>query len=100
MATTKPSAKLKEIGETGTVIYNGLIESPDPNRDLVGDRGIRTYDRMRLGDPAVKAALRAVTLPLLSSSLRVDPASESTEDVAVAEWVEAQLSGMTRPFPD
>jgi hypothetical protein len=96
----KPNVAIRELGVSGTIVYQGQIESPDPNRDLVGHRAIETYDKMRLGDGTIKALLRAIMLPILSSTLRVDPASESAQDKEVAEFVERQLTGMTRTFED
>ncbi len=96
----KPSKSLKELGDTGTVILAGQLFNPDYNTDLVGDKGLKVYDQMRLGDATVKAALRAVKLPILAADWNVEPASESAEDKAIAEWVDGQLNGMDRPFKD
>lgn len=98
--TTKAPKSLKEIGDSGTVILAGQIFNPDYNTDLVGDRGIDAYDQMRLGDATVKAALRACKLPILSAKMRINPASDSAEDAAIAEFVETELRGMNRTFED
>lgn len=89
-----------EIGDTGTYIWHGVIEPPDPNRDLVGHKGLLTFDRMRLGDASVRAALLACKLPILSANWRVDPASDSPQDKEIAQFVEDQLHGMSRSWEE
>lgn len=98
--TLKPKIAISEIGDSGTYIYNGQIESPDPNRDLVGEKGIDTFNKMRLSDGSVRAAYLACILPILSANWRVDPADDTPEALEIAEQVDADLHDMTRSFDE
>src|SRR5690348_14676054 len=96
----KPTIAISELGTSGTYIYNGQIQSPDPNRDLTGSAGLNTYDQMRWGDASVRAALLCCILPILSATWRVEPASDSAEDKATAKFVDQQFNGMTRTWAE
>ena len=69
-----------------------LIAPYNPD-DLVGKRGYAVYDQMQR-DAQVQACLEIKKLSLLSRGWEVHPASESREDVAVAEFVRFALADM------
>lgn len=81
----------KEIGDTGTVIVSGFISNQDYNAELTGSRRIETYDQMRKGDATVRAAIAAVTLPILSANWFVKPASDDQQDQEIARLVSWNL---------
>lgn len=53
--------------------------------------GIRTYYDMKRADGTVRGALRLVKTPVMAARWFVEPASESTLDVSIAEFVEKNL---------
>lgn len=88
-AETKKSS-LKEIGDSGTQILNGII-SDEYNSKLSDTRGIEVYDEMRKSDGTVKAALLACTLPIRRAKWWVKPASEDKADIEIAQFVHDAL---------
>lgn len=81
----------EEIGRTGTEIFSGMITGEEYNSDLQGQKGIKTYDKMRRSDATVGVALLAVKLPILAARARITPATSSEEDIKIADFVEACL---------
>lgn len=85
-----------ERGTAGTVGWGGIMSA------LAADyapawqlpRRWTTTENMR-ADPAVTAALAALTYPLLGATFTVEAASDDPEDVRLAEFVEAGLANMT-----
>lgn len=85
-----------ERGTAGTVGWGGIMSA------LAADyapawqlpRRWTTTENMR-ADPAVTAALAALTYPLLGATFTVEAASDDPEDVRLAEFVEAGLATMT-----
>lgn len=98
MATKAPPAHppTDDRGSSGTVGWGGVMSS------LAADyapawqlpRRWTTAENMR-ADPAVTAALAALTFPILGAALTVEGASDDPEDVKLAEFVEAGLANMT-----
>lgn len=85
----KPAAT--EIGEEAGIAINGIIVNRDYNSELVGSKGVRIYDEMRLGDATVKASLMAIFLPILSARWYVEAGEDSRQGKKIAEWVEDEL---------
>ncbi len=92
---TPGPAPTGEIGASGTNFFGGLLTQQDYNSDLQAPAIYDVYDKMRKGDGQVKAALLIMKLPILRSTWTVEPASDGPEDKMVAEFVEADLMGMT-----
>lgn len=80
-----------ELGDSGTIIYGGFINTDEYNVDLVGTRGLKEYDKMRRADGSVKASLLAIKLPLQSARWIVKPAGEKPDDEAAAEFIQYNL---------
>lgn len=81
-----------EIGKTSEVFYSGSFTgNTDYNKDLVGKKRIKEFDKMRLGDSTVAACLNAIMLPILCATWHFDPASEDSLDVEVKDFVEDNL---------
>lgn len=72
--TTLPSGTGKEIGTSGTIVYNGLITDEEYNRNLTGIRGNHQYEIMRRSDATIRSTLQVCKLPLLSTVWSVKPA--------------------------
>lgn len=89
-----------ELGSTGTTIFGGLVQSAEYNPELQGVAGYDIYDRMRLGDGQVRAALQVMKLPLLRSEWTLEPASDSAADKEIAEFIEYDLKHMSLSWND
>lgn len=85
-----------EIGDTGTLIFdNQLMTAQDYNDALNPPQSYDVYDKMRLGDGTVAAALRVIKLPLLNADWKVEPASDSAEDREIAAFIDEGFESMT-----
>lgn len=82
---------LSRLGATGVMLLRGVISQTEYNSDLVGRRGLDTFEKMRRSDGTVKAALMAVKLPVLAADWRVEAASDDPRDQLAAQLVEASL---------
>jgi phage gp29-like protein len=96
----KAVAKNGEIGRSGTLIFNGLITSEEYNRDLIGKPALKVYDTMRRSDGTVAAALKACKLPILSADWSIEAASDTAQDIEVADFVRDQLFSAEVNFQD
>lgn len=67
---------------------NGATEQSEVNPDLRWPLSVKVFDRMRREDFKVKAVMRAVKAPLLSTQWRLDPAAASDE---VVQFVSREL---------
>ena len=91
---------MREIGDSGTSIYDGVI-TEEYNADLQGADGIKIYDKMRKSDATVKASLLVCTLPIRAANWYVEPADEDNQNKEVAEFVKNNLfDGMTITWDD
>lgn len=94
-ATTVPEVSvnslMREIGDTGTVVYSGYLSLVDYNQDLTGTRRIRKYDEMRLSDSTVRLGLAAVKYPILATQWFIKSPQDSGEDDEATKFVRAQL---------
>lgn len=93
MADTTPKTRGygKELGQSGTLIYQGFIRAEDYNVNLTGKRAIAIYERMRRSDPTVRSTLKVVKLPAQTVQKKIEPASEDAFDIEVAKHVENEL---------
>jgi hypothetical protein len=71
MATAAPRS---EIGYMQAPNYNWWLYENETTPELVWPQSIFIYDQMRKSDSQVASVLRAVTLPVLRTPWRVDPA--------------------------
>lgn len=70
------------------------------NRDLIGQKGLRVYDRMRKSDGTVRGTLRLAKTPVLAGQWSMKPATSKTQDQNIADWVWNNLtSWMTSSWP-
>jgi hypothetical protein len=76
-----------EIGYTGTSIWLNFLRQ-DYNPQLRGQSGLRKYDEMRRNDAMVRSSLRMMKTPVMAARWFVQPASQSKQDVKIAEYIE------------
>lgn len=86
----------KEIGQTGTLVFQGIISGEEYNRALLGKQGLMQYDIMRRSDSTVHSALQVVKLPILATTWDVEPAADiegnvSDQDKEIASFVKREL---------
>lgn len=80
---------MREIGISGTKIFAGIV-SEEVVPQLQGFNAYRTYSGMRM-DATGSAILQSIALPIRSSRWYVDPASDSEQDVTMADFIHSQL---------
>lgn len=101
LAEAKPRPSLPEVGRPGTQFMYGFLETDEYVPELLGTRGLKTFEKMRRSDGMVAATLRGIKLPLLSATWEVQPASTDERDVAVAKRLEEDLfHGMSNSWPE
>jgi len=83
----KPAPPVEEHGVPGTVFISGQLVEEEYNADLRGSKGLTVFDKMRRSDGQVKATLLVCELPLRSATWDVEPASDDSKDVEIAEFV-------------
>lgn len=84
-----------EIASTDSVVsFNFQRFNPD---SLVGRKGLRIYDRMRIDDQ-VKACMSLKKNAVLQSGWFIEPASDSTQDEEIAQFVEFNLNNLKGTF--
>lgn len=85
--------KLSQIGSTGLEHYDGRIyEEFLPT--LRGMKSVKIYQEMQHNDPIVGAILFAVEMLIRQVEFRVQPASDNSADVEMAEFVESCMDDM------
>lgn len=97
-APKREVAPLGELGAPGTSIFGGTMQQQDYNPDLQAPQCYDVYDRMRLSDGQVGAALKVIKLPILRAHWEVEAASDKPEDKMIAEFCERDLRNMTTSF--
>jgi hypothetical protein len=87
---SKPS--MQEIGASGDAVFGGYLSTQtDYNASLQAPDSYDVFDKMRLGDGQVGAALAVIKLPLLNADWYIEPGSDSAEDKLIAEFIEENL---------
>lgn len=87
-----------EIGSSGTKIFGGY-PSEEYLQQLRGRLRADVYDQMRRSDTQIKMVLSAVKNPLKSATWEIQPANDTPEAKADADFVKHILfSDMDRPF--
>lgn len=84
-------SQFKAGGSDGVQFFGGFITGEEYLPDLEREKGIEIYDRMRRSDAQVKGTLNAITLPIRQVKWYVEPASDSSKDVEIAERIEKNL---------
>lgn len=90
-----PARNLKsyttKFGASGTAIMHGIITAEEYNQQLTGKSALIKWEIMRRSDASVRAALRAVKLPILSLDRKFEPASDSDIDQFKARLCEEMI---------
>jgi len=91
MAVIKISGKkagLQVVGVPGNTDYGyGTLNTGEYISKLVGRRGTDIYNEMRRSDPQVQAVLKALVLPIRKAHYYVEPATDKSKDVEIAEVI-------------
>jgi hypothetical protein len=88
--TTTPDAT-GQIGTPGTLNVFGFLSGEDYNPDLDGFNMFANYNKMRLSDAQVNATLLLLKLPMKAADWTAEPASDDPQDIAIADFVQANL---------
>jgi hypothetical protein len=90
---TEPSRKmaeadvsLRELGYAAPSPFTSWTRR-EYNVQLVGSNGLRIYDQMRRSDATVRGSLRLLKTPVWAARWFVEPASKSTADQNIADFV-------------
>lgn len=78
-----------EYGRTGTLNFQGFLQSEEYNTDLLPPKSFAIYDRMAVSDPSVHATMQHLITPLLASQLEVKPASPDPIHLEQAAFVDS-----------
>ena len=90
---------LRELGSAGQSNYTYWMHR-EYNNQLRGVAGLRKYNEMRRSDPTVRSTLRLLKTPVLNARWFIKPASDSTRDKNIADFVWWNLTeGMTTSWP-
>ena len=100
LAAHPPRPGTDEIGATGSEATAGELIQTDYNADLQGLPAYDIFDRMRLSDSSIGTGLWVIKLPLLRATWTVEPPTDTPKDREIAEFVEADLMGMTIPWQE
>ena len=95
----EPADPLDELGVTGLEQTGGRIHE-EFLPQLQGKRGVQVFKEMRDNDPTVGAMLFAIEMLIRQVEWRVEPASESPEDQAAAEFVDGCFEDMSVTWDD
>jgi phage gp29-like protein len=95
------AGRFTELGTTGTQYFSGILVDEEYSPDLQGEKAIAVFDKMWRSDGDVGAAVRVCELPLERATWSVAPASDSSEDVAIAQFVHDNVfSGMAKTWEE
>jgi len=92
------SKSFKELGISAAGQWALSGDEPEPEEKLQGMEGIKTWEKMRLGDHTAGAILAGLTLPIRRSSWEVVPASDKGPDVEAAEFLEQCMDDMSHAW--
>ena len=65
------------------------------NKDLYGIKGLRKYDQMRKSDGTVRGTMRLAKTPVLAGQWSMKPASQSSKDQMIANFIWQNLTSWT-----
>lgn len=87
------------VGAPGLMHWGGYVQS-EWDRRLQGPKGPQTYREMAEGNPTIGALLFAIEALVRSAGYRIEPADESAEAQAEAEFVESCFEDMEGAWGD
>lgn len=80
-----------ELGSSGTINYQGFLQSEEYNRELLPPESFKMYDRMAVSDPVVRATMLHMATPIKAAEWRIKPASDSDQDLEIAAFISNNL---------
>lgn len=90
-----------ELGSTGTINYQGFLQSEEYNRELLPPDSFAMYDRMAVSDPVVRATMLHMATPIKAAEWRIKPASDSDDDLMIAAFIQNNLfEWMSTPWAE
>src|SRR6185503_475971 len=87
----KPAPQLPELGVPGEHFFRGFLKTDEYVPELIGLKGLETFEKMRRSDGMIAATLRALKLPILAAKCEVIPASDDPLDIEIAKRFEWNL---------
>lgn len=100
-ATVTPEGRTAELGSTGTINYQGFLQSEEYNNELLPPDSFKIYDRMAVSDPVVRATMLHMATPIKAAEWRIKPASDSDIDLEIAAFISENLfSWMQTPWAE
>lgn len=96
---SKRDFEVEEIGTTGLKVYAGNVYE-EFLQALEWPKGNKIYREMSDNDPVIGAMLFAIEMLIRGVKWRVEPASESPEDVELAEFIESCMHDMEKPWSE
>lgn len=89
------------VGVSGNAPQYGNMATGEFLNKLEGQKGRAIYDEMRRSDPQIQSTLKAIKLSIRQATYFVEPGSEDTKDVEIAETIEDNLlKGMSLTWDD
>lgn len=99
--TTTPEQRLTEVGSTGTINYQGFLQSEEYNKELLPPDSFAVYDRMAVSDPTVRALMLHLSTPIKAAEWRIQPASDDPLHLEQAAFIHNNLfEWMKTPWDD
>ena len=86
-----------ELGASPASNY-GTVVTQEYNPELIGQNAVRTWDKMRKGDAAVRSSLRVIKAPLLAAEWYFEPAADTDQDKMIARFVTEAANSMSRTW--
>lgn len=95
-APTLPAKAGKEIGQSGTLIFGGIITGEEYNHSLTGAELLRKVEIMRRSSSTVRSALLIVKLPILGANwyMKAPSAKDGTvtsKDQEATDFINREL---------
>lgn len=89
--------QMSEVGVSGLWQFSGYTNE-ERLLQLQGIRGQKIFRQMSENDPTIGAFLYAIEFLLRNVAVRVEPASDSPEDIEYAEFVTSCMGDMSHTF--
>jgi hypothetical protein len=82
--------QLKKMGIPGSVAtFTGVVDFDiEPSPDWTGETAIASARKMVRTDTQIRGLLNALKLPILAAGQTVEPASDESKDIEIAEFVQ------------
>ena len=99
MAENK-TGMMGELGYTGLTVYSGLPQEHWITALYTHSKRIQKYDEMYRYDPTVSAMISTTSMFMSQTDINVEAASTSRADMEAAEFLESNLTDMTKSWQE